>query len=350
MTFIDLRSDTVTQPTPEMRAAMAAAPVGDDVYDDDPTVQKLEALAADMTGFQCALFCPSGTMANQLAIMAHTMRGNEVILGQNSHIVAHEVGGAAILSSVSYRIVDNPDDTIRGEDIHRLVRGQDIHYPETGLVCLENALGNGTVVPLALMKEAYDAAKAHHLPVHLDGARLFNAATHLGVDAKELTAYCDSVMFCLSKGLCAPVGSMLCGGPSFISRAKKFRKLLGGGMRQTGVLAACGLISLEKMTKRLYVDHENARYLAEKLAQIPWVNVDIDKVQINMVFFKVVPTEGTPAFDDAAFVAYMLDNGIKINGAEQGLFRFVTHHDITRRDIDTAVEKIKQFGAHATSQ
>ena len=226
MTFIDLRSDTVTRPTPAMRAAMAAAPVGDDVYQDDPTAKKLEALAAEMTGFEAALFCPSGTMANQLAIMTHTKRGDEVILGQNSHVVAHEVGGAAILSNVSYRIVDNPDDTIRGKDIHRLVRARDIHHPDTGLVCLENALANGTVVPVALMKEAYDAAKAYNLPVHLDGARLFNAATYLGIDAREITAYCDSTMFCLSKGLCAPVGSMLCGSPHQTHECKPSRNLL----------------------------------------------------------------------------------------------------------------------------
>ena len=339
MTFIDLRSDTVTQPTEAMRAAMAAAPVGDDVYQDDPTAQKLEALAAAMTGFEAALFCPSGTMANQLAIMAHTKRGDEIILGQNSHVVAHEVGGAAILSATSYRIVDNPDDTIRGRDIHRLVRAQDIHHPDTGLVCLENALANGTVVPITLMKEAYTAAKAYHLPVHLDGARLFNAATYLGVDPKDITAYCDSAMFCLSKGLCAPVGSMLCGSQAFISRAKKYRKLLGGGMRQIGVLAACGIISLQDMTKRLHTDHENARYLAERLAQIPWITVDMDKVQINMVFFQAT----APDFNEAAFVQYLLDKGIKINGTEQGLYRFVTHNDISKRDIDVVVDAVKSW-------
>ncbi|MCL2285647.1 MAG: threonine aldolase family protein, partial [Firmicutes bacterium] len=220
---IDLRSDTVTHPTEEMRHAMATAIVGDDVYEDDPTVIELEKLSAEMTGYEAALFTPSGTMANQLAIMAHTKRGDEIILGQNSHIVAHEVGGAAILSNVSYRIVNNPCDTISGQDIHAMVRGDDIHYPDTGLVCLENALSNGMVVSVEKMREVYVAAKEYNLPIHLDGARLFNAAVHLGVDVKEITQHCDSTMFCLSKGLCAPVGSMLCGSRAFINKARKYR-------------------------------------------------------------------------------------------------------------------------------
>jgi len=339
MKFIDLRSDTVTQPTDEMRKAMATAIVGDDVYEDDPTVMKLEEMSAEITGFEAALFTPSGTMANQLAIMAHTKRGDEVILGQNSHIVAHEVGGAAILSNVSYRIVNNPDDTISGQDIHAMVRADDIHYPDTGLVCVENALSNGTVVSLEKMKDAYAAAKAYNLPIHLDGARLFNAATYLNVDAAKMTMYCDSVMFCLSKGLCSPVGSMLCGSRAFISKARKYRKLLGGGMRQIGILAACGIISLEKMTKRLHIDHENARYMAKALAEIPFIDVDMDTVHINMVFFRVTTAE----FDHDAFAQYLLERGIKINGADAGVYRFVTHNDISRDDIDFVVGAVSRW-------
>jgi len=338
MQFIDLRSDTVTEPTEEMRQAMAAAKVGDDVYEDDPTVIELEEMAAKMTGFDAALFTPSGTMANQLAIMAHTKRGDEVILGHNSHIVAHEVGGAAILSNVSYRIVNNPDDTISGQDIRMLVRASNIHYPDTGLVCIENALSNGTVVSVEKMKDAYTAAKEHNLPVHLDGARLFNAATYLDVDVKELTAYSDSAMFCLSKGLCSPVGSMLCGDRSFISKARKYRKLLGGGMRQIGVLAASGIISLTKMTKRLNIDHDNAKYMATALAQIPAITLDVDSVHINILFFKIT----NPEFDHDAFAKYLLEKGIKINAADNGVYRVVTHNDISREDIDFTIKTIKE--------
>jgi len=337
MRIIDLRSDTVTLPTEEMRNAMATAIVGDDVYEDDPTVIKLEKLSAEITGFEAALFTPSGTMANQLAIMAHTKRGDEVILGHNSHVVAHEVGGAAILSNVSYRIVNNPDDTISAQDIHSLVRDEDIHYPDTGLVCLENALSNGTVVSVQKMREVYMAAKEYNLPVHLDGARLFNAAVHLNVGPKEITKYCDSVMFCLSKGLCSPVGSILCGDKEFIKKSRKYRKLLGGGMRQIGILAASGLLSLTKMTKRLHIDHDNAQYMASALAKIPFLSVNIDAVHINMVFFKASVQE----FDHKGFTQYLLDKGIKTNPQDQGVYRFVTHNDVSREDIDFVVEAVK---------
>jgi threonine aldolase len=337
MKTIDLRSDTVTQPTHEMRRAMAEAVVGDDVYEDDPTVVRLQIKAAAMTGFQDALFVPSGTMANQLAIMAFTKRGDEIILGYNSHIAVHEVGAAAVLSNVSYRTVRNAGDTITGRDVDEAVRSPDIHNPDTGLLCLENALSNGMVVPLDTMKDAYAAAKLHGLPVFLDGARLFNAAEYLKVPAREITRYCDSAMFCLSKGLCAPVGSMLCGDAAFIARARKYRKLLGGGMRQAGVLAACGLVSLEKMTERLHIDHENARYLAEGLAALPHISLDTEAVHINIVFFKVTK----PGFDHDKFAGYLLGNGIKINPPDGGAYRFVTHNDVSRGDIEYVLGAMK---------
>jgi len=339
MKFIDLRSDTVTTPTEEMRHAMATAVVGDDVYEDDPTVKHLEKLSAEATGKAAALFTPSGTMANQLAVMAHTKRGDEVILGRNSHIVTYEVGGAAILSNVSYRTINNPDSTISGQDVHSSVRSYNIHHPDTGLVCLENALANGTVVSVEKMKDVYTAAKEHNLPVHLDGARLFNAAIHLNVTPQEITRYCDTVMFCLSKGLCAPIGSMLCGDKEFIARARKYRKLLGGGMRQVGILAASGIIAIEKMAKRLHVDHENARYLAQCLAGLPHIDVDMDSVQINIVFVNVTDTN----FDHAAFAKYLFEKGIKINAADGNVYRFVTHNDISREDIDFVIDAIKTF-------
>ena len=339
MRYIDLRSDTVTMPTDEMRKAMAEALVGDDVYGDDPTINKLEELAARMVGKEAALFVPSGTMGNQLAIMSHTSYGDEIIVGANSHIVVHEVGAAARLSGVSYAIVDNPDDRIYAEDVIRKIRTDDIHHPKTGLVCLENALANGTVVPLDIMKDAYEAAKANGIPVHTDGARLFNAATALGVDASEIAKYTDSVMFCLSKGLCAPVGSMLAGSKEFINKARRMRKLLGGGMRQAGILAAAGIIALEKMTKRLHEDHENIKYMAEKLLEMPEISLKPENVQIDMVYFDIVK-EG---FDAAAFTDYLFNNGVKINNDWPLEFRYVAHNDISREDIDKVIGLMKEY-------
>lgn len=341
MRYIDLRSDTVTMPTDEMRKAMAAAPVGDDVYEDDPTIKKLEELAARMAGKEAALFVPSGTMGNQLAIMSHTSYGDEIIVGANSHIVVHEVGAAARLSGVSYAIVDNPDDRIYAKDIIRKIRTDDIHHPRTGLVCLENALANGTVVPLDIMKEAYETAKANGLPVHTDGARLFNAAAALGVDASEIARYTDSIMFCLSKGLCAPVGSMLAGSVEFINRARKHRKLLGGGMRQAGILAAAGIIALEEMTKRLSTDHENAKYIMERLMEMPEISLKPENVQIDMVYFEIRKED----FDAATFTDYLLTNGVKINNDWPLEFRYVAHNDISRDDIDKVIGLMKDYFA-----
>jgi threonine aldolase len=341
MRYIDLRSDTVTMPTDEMRKAMAAAPVGDDVYEDDPTIKRLEELAARMAGKEAALFVPSGTMGNQLAIMSHTSYGDEIIVGANSHIVVHEVGAAARLSGVSYAIVDNPDDRIYAKDVIRKIRTDDIHHPRTGLVCLENALANGTVVPLNIMKEVYETAKANGLPVHTDGARLFNAATALGVDASEVARYTDSIMFCLSKGLCAPVGSMLAGSGEFINRARKHRKLLGGGMRQAGILAAAGIIALEEMAKRLSSDHENAKYMMERLMEIPEISLKPENVQIDMVYFGIKKED----FDAAAFTEYLLTNRVKINNDWPLEFRYVTHNDISRDDIDKVIWLMKDYFA-----
>lgn len=339
MTFIDLRSDTVTQPTLEMRKAMANSIVGDDVYEDDPTVNELEKMAADMVGKEAALFVPSGTMGNQIAIMTHTKFGDEIIVNAKSHIVKYEVGAAARLSGVSYSIVDNPDGRIHGNNVHEKVRGVDIHYPETGLLCLENALTDGTVVSLELMKEAYEAAKEHNIPVHTDGARIFNAAVSLGVDVKELTQYTDSVMFCLSKGLCSPVGSLLCGSKEFINKARKNRKILGGGMRQAGVLAACGLISLNTMAKRLKEDHDNAKYFAAELVKFPFIKLDMETVQINMVFFKIEKD----GFDSSDFAEYMLNNNIKISANPSNEFRFVTNNDVKREQIDIVLNTMNKY-------
>ena len=258
MRYIDLRSDTVTMPTEEMRKAMAEAEVGDDVYEDDPTVNRLQELAAEMVGKEAALFVPSGTFGNQLCVLTHTRRGDEVILGEDCHIVLHEVGGAAVIAGVQLRTLKSNNGMLDPADVEAAIRpGDDIHYPHTGLICVENAHGLGTAIPVNNLQAIKKIGEEHGIPVHMDGARIFNAAVALGVDAKEIAACADSVQFCLSKGLAAPVGSLVAGTKEFIEIARKNRKLMGGGMRQAGILAAAGIIALEKMTKRLHIDHEN---------------------------------------------------------------------------------------------
>lgn len=339
MKFIDLRSDTVTSPTQEMRDAMYTAEVGDDVYGDDPTMRELEEYAANLVGKQAALFVPSGTFGNQLSLFTHCRHGDEVILGDDCHIVAHEVGASSVIAGVQLRTLTSNKGVLDPVEIESKIRGIDIHFPRTGLICLENAHSNGRLIPLENMSEIYTISRKHNIPIHLDGARLFNAAAGLGVNVNDITKYCDSVMFCLSKGLCAPVGSMLAGDREFIDRARKGRKLMGGGLRQAGILAAAGLIALKKMTSRLKEDHENARILAEKLSCIPGITVNMEDVQINMVFFDMSKT----AFETSKLVAGMLKRGIKINDAENGIMRFVTNYWVTRDDIDFVVNSMKEI-------
>ena len=332
MRYIDLRSDTVTRPTLAMRAAMAAAEVGDDVYGDDPTVNELEALAAETLGFEAALFVTSGTMGNQLGIMSQTRRGDEIIAGANSHICMHEVGAAAVLSGVTVRQVDYPNCIPVPAMVEAAIRPDDIHEPPTSLICLENALANGRLVPVETMAEIRRIADEHGLNVHLDGARVFNAAAALGVDVKEITRYADSVSCCLSKGLCAPVGAIFAGRAETLKRARKCRKLLGGGMRQAGILAAAGILALKEMPKRLSEDHANAKRLAELLSQIDGVSIDKDSVEINMVFFKL----DRSAELKAALPEKMKQHGILINPEELGEFRFVTNNDVSAKDVEFA--------------
>lgn len=332
MRYIDLRSDTVTRPTLAMRAAMAAAEVGDDVYGDDPTVNELEALAAETFGFEAALFVTSGTMGNQLGIMSQTRRGDEIIAGANSHIFMHEVGAAAVLSGVTVRQVDYPNCIPVPAMVEAAIRPDDIHEPPTSLICLENALANGRLVPVETMAEIRRIADEHGLNVHLDGARVFNAAAALGVDVKEITRYADSVSCCLSKGLCAPVGAIFAGRAETVKRARKCRKLLGGGMRQAGILAAAGILALKEMPKRLSEDHANAKRLAELLSQIDGVSIDKDSVEINMVFFKL----DRSAELKAALPEKMKQHGILINPEELGEFRFVTNNDVSAKDVEFA--------------
>lgn len=336
--IIDIRSDTVTQPTRKMREAMAQAPVGDDVYGDDPTVNRLEELAAELSGKEAALFLPSGTMGNQVAVMTHTRRGDDVVCGKNSHIFVHEVGAAAILSGVTLNTVESEDDIIHPHLLEKAIRETDLHTPPTTLLCIENALATGRVVPLDTMEKVYATAKNRGLAVHMDGARLFNAAVALNVPATEITKYTDTVMFCLSKGLCAPVGSMLAGSREFIGRARKNRKILGGGMRQCGILAAAGILALTDMTKELQTDHDNAAWLRERLAKIPGVHVKGDGIQINMVFFTIDCAKETAE----ALPEKLLKQGIKINGISAGEFRFVTNHDVTRDDLSYVADCLEE--------
>lgn len=335
--IIDLRSDTVTQPTQAMRIAMANAPVGDDVYRDDPTINQLEQLAAELLDKEAALFVPSGTFGNQLAIMTHTQRGNEVLVGDACHILMDEVGAAAVLSGVQIRTFPVLADGIDVDKLKLMLRGNDIHFPNTGLICMENAQSSGKVVPLSNMEAVYALAKSRDIPVHIDGARIFNAALALSVEAKEIAAQGDSVNVCLSKGLCAPVGSLLLGTTSFIKKARKNRKLMGGGLRQAGILAAAGIISLTDMVPRLQEDHQNARYLANRLEEIESCMVMWNRLDINMVFFTLPESVIT----ESTLVSGLLEKNIKISGQEDGEYRFVTNHGVSSDDIDWVIESMK---------
>lgn len=339
MSFIDLRSDTVTMPTQEMREAMYVAEVGDDVYGDDPTVLELEEYAAGILGKEASLFVPSGTFGNQLALLTHCKRGDEVILGDDCHIVAHEVGASSVIAGVQLRTLKSDRGELNPQEVELKIREDNIHYPETGLICLENAHSNGRVISLENMREIYDIASKGSIPVHLDGARLFGAAAYLGVDAKELTGCCDSVMICLSKGLCAPVGSMLAGDSRFIQKARKGRKLMGGGLRQAGFLAAAGLVALKKMRPRLAEDHENALLLGRELAKIPGIKVFSEDIHINMVFFDMSGT----GFDPGRLAAEFYQRGIKINPPEDGIMRFVTHYWVGREEVLKVVKLTKEI-------
>ena len=335
--MIDLRSDTVTLPTPTMREAMARAEVGDDVYGEDPTVNRLESMAAEIVGMEAAVLVPSGTMGNLAAMLTHCPRGTKALLGAQAHTYVYEAGGAAALGGIVITPLRNLDsgeldlDELRDE----LAKPPDLHFAPPGLVALENThnLCGGAPVELSHMAAVAELARAHRLPVHLDGARIFNAAIALETSAKNLAATADSVSFCLSKGLAAPVGSLLCGSREFIGRARRMRKLLGGGMRQAGVIAAAGIVALETMIDRLIEDHQNARALAEGLGLVAGLNVRPVKRRTNMVIFEV--DGGAPAA--LKFAAAMKDRGVIAHARGPSAFRAVTHHGISRRDIDRVV-------------
>jgi threonine aldolase len=333
METIDLRSDTVTQPTSAMREAMYRAEVGDDVYGEDPTVNRLEAMTAERLGKEAALFVASGTMGNLVALLTHCGRGDEAIVGDRSHTFLYEQGGMASLGGITpYPIPNQSDGTLRLSDIEHAIRADDPHFPRTRLLCLENTHNkcNGTPLSVGYMVETAQFAHAHGLKVHLDGARVFNAAAALKVDVSEIVREVDSVMFCLSKGLCAPVGSMLVGSADFIARARRSRKVVGGGMRQAGFLAAAGIVALEQMTERLAGDHARAQRLADGLAEIP--GIDVAPVTTNIVYFALTdPITKTEAEIEQA----LAERGVLMLGRGGGQFRAVTHYWID----DEAVER-----------
>ena len=339
MKVIDLRSDTVTHPTPEMRKAMFEAEVGDDVYGEDPTVNGLEAMAARMMGKEAALFTTSGTQSNLIAVLTHTNHGDEIILGDESHIFWYEVGGASVLGGVIMHTV--PTDScgrLNLDDIGRAIRSKDIHYPQTALICLENTHNRcgGAVLTTDYTNEVCNLAHRRGLKVHLDGARIFNAGVALGVPARALAQSVDSVTVCLSKGLSAPVGSLLCGSKGFVERARKFRKMLGGGMRQAGVIAGAGIVALETMTDRLAEDHANARRLAQGLAGIRGITLAQDDIPTNIVMFHL-----SPELSVVEFMEGLEKAGVKIGLRDGRPFRAVTHRMVSSSDIDGALTRIE---------
>jgi threonine aldolase len=341
MDWVDLRSDTVTAPTPEMREAMAAAEVGDDVLGDDPTVNRLEAMAAERLGKQAALFIPSGTMGNLAAVLSHCQRGDEVILGDQCHTYNYEAGGVAALGGVHPRaILTLANGQLPLEAIEEAVRPENVHFPTSRLICLENTHNRcgGAVLDEAYTASVGALARQHGLQLHLDGARIFNAAAALGVAAARLAAPADSVTFCLSKALCAPVGSVLCGEREFIHRARRIRKQLGGGMRQAGILAAAGLVALEKMVDRLPEDHRRARELARRLGEIPLVTVEDPNPPSNMVYFRLTDEA---RLDGTGLQQALARSQVKISPVSDRRVRLVVHYWIDDEGVTRAVDSIR---------
>jgi threonine aldolase len=333
--MIDLRSDTVTRPSPAMRAAMVRAPVGDDVWGDDPTVNRLQELAAALLGKEAALFVASGTQSNLVALLSHCQRGDEYIVGQDAHTYKYEGGGAAVLGSIQPQpLVMAADGTIPLESIAAAIKPRDFHFAVTRLLSLENTMG-GQALPLAYIAAAAALARVHGLALHLDGARLFNAVVKQGVEVKEIAAPFDSVSICLSKGLGAPVGSVLCGSRELIDSARRWRKMLGGGMRQAGIIAAAGIYALEHNIARLQEDHDHAALLASELAAVAELTIAQEKVQTNMVF--ITPPPGRAD----ALAAHLRADGILVDPG--ATIRMVTHLDVSRADVLQTAAALKAF-------
>jgi threonine aldolase len=336
--MIDLRSDTVTRPTPAMRAAMAEAEVGDDVFGEDPTVVELERLTAELLGKDAALFVPSGTMGNELAVRLHTNSGDEILLEAGAHIFNYEAGGVAALSGVTCRLIQGQRGIFSAKDVLAALRPADVHHSPVKLVCVENThnVGAGSIWPIAALAEVSAAARSRGLAVHMDGARLWNASVASGITEKEFASHCDSISVCFSKGLGAPVGSALVGSTEFIHRARRFRKMWGGGMRQAGILAAGALYALRHHRNRMAEDHANARKLAEGLARINGVELTTFPPETNIVRFR------TPGKNAPALVAAMKEHQVLVISTGPDSIRAVTHLDVTTADIERAVEAFTQ--------
>ena len=345
---IDLRSDTVTRPTPEMRRAMAEAEVGDDVYGEDPTVNLLEKRAAEILGKEAGLFVPTGTMGNNVAIKTHTRHGQEVICDARAHILDWELAMMAWFSGCLARPIATPDGILRWQEIRNYIREGGAHAAPTSLIEIENThnMGGGTVYPMEVLEEIYSEARKLRIKLHMDGARIFNAAAYLNRPTSDLAAHADTVMFCLSKGLGAPAGSMVVGSAEDIANARLYRKRLGGGMRQAGVLAAAGLIALERMPQRLHEDHANACFLAGELARIPGVRLDPSRVQTNIAIFDVSGT-GLAAPEISA---RLKRRGVLMNGPNLSALRAVTHFDVTRDECVRAAEILRDVFQSATAE
>ncbi|TMC30784.1 MAG: aminotransferase class I/II-fold pyridoxal phosphate-dependent enzyme [Chloroflexi bacterium] len=337
---VELRSDTFTLPTESMRNAMATAELGDDVWDEDPTIHRLQDRAAEMVGKEASLFVPSGTMGNLCALISHARPGQEIILEIDSHIFQNEVAGASVVGGLQLRPLDTQDGRLRPDQVGAAIRPADIHEPSTGLLCLENTHNRkgGTCLTPTQTRALCAVAHEAGFPVHLDGARVFNAAVALRVDVRELTAPVDSVMFCLSKGLSAPVGSMLAGSAAFIDHARRMRKMVGGGMRQAGVLAAAGLCALNEMVDRLADDHANARRLADGLQGLPGVEVDLSRVETNMVF-----GDCRPPLTAGEFIDRCREVGVLLDQASPHRWRMVTHRGVSAEDVDYAIAAVQRL-------
>ncbi len=338
MRIVDLRSDTFTLPTEEMMNAIQEAELGDDVFQEDPTMNRLQKMAAERVGKEDALFVTSGTQGNVVSLLAHTQHGDEVILEAESHTYMYEVGAMAALGGLMARTIPGVKGALPPEEVKKAIRPENIHFPRTTLLCMENTHNNagGTVITPQQIKDVADIVKPT-IKMHLDGARVFNAAVALHCDVKEITKEFDSVMFCFSKGLSAPVGSIVCGSEEFIERARRVRKMLGGGMRQVGILAACGIVALEKMVDRLRDDHKNARTLAEGLAEVNRISIDLDTVQTNIIIFDVSQLGGSEKF-----IAALEKKGVKCLPRDENRIRMVTHRMVSAEDIDIALERIRE--------
>ena len=340
MKIIDLRSDTVTLPTQEMLEVALKVPLGDDVYEEDPTVNKLQELAAKKMGKEKAVLVTSGTQGNLVSILSHTKRGDEVIVEATSHVYINEVGGMSAVGGLFPRPIPGKMGVLDPDVVEKAIREKNIHYPEPSVISIENTHNSagGTCWKPSQIKAVAEVAKKHGMSLHMDGARIFNSAIAQNIDVKDMTRHVDSVMFCLSKGLSAPIGSLVVGSEEFVERARKWRKMLGGGMRQAGVIAAPGIIALEKMVDRLREDHENARALAEGLAQIRVIAIDLAAVQTNIVRYDIAGT----GMDANQFIAELDKNGIKTAGSRTNI-RMVTHRMISREDIDYTLKTVERL-------